>query len=49
MIKPFIITLTGPSACGKGLITEAIIEYSSRGTLPEIIRNQIQGIFGINS
>lgn len=28
MIKPFIITLTGPSACGKGLITEAIIEYS---------------------
>lgn len=28
MVKPFIITLTGPSACGKGLITEAIIEYS---------------------
>lgn len=28
MKKPFIITLTGPSACGKGLVTEAIIEYS---------------------
>lgn len=26
--KPFIITLTGPSACGKGVITEAIIEHS---------------------
>ena len=28
MKSAFIITLTGPSACGKGLITEAIIEYS---------------------
>ena len=28
MKKPFIITLTGPSVCGKGLVTEAIIEYS---------------------
>lgn len=30
MMKPFIITLTGPSACGKGLITEAVIEYSKK-------------------
>lgn len=28
MRKSFIITLTGPSACGKGLITEEIINYS---------------------
>ncbi len=27
-MKPFIITLTGPSACGKGLITDFIIDYS---------------------
>ena len=30
MRKSFIITLTGPSACGKGLITEAIVEYSKK-------------------
>ncbi len=28
MKSAFIITLTGPSACGKGLITEEIIDYS---------------------
>ena len=29
-MKPFIITLTGPSACGKGLVTKAIIDYSHK-------------------
>lgn len=28
MNSAFIITLTGPSACGKGLVTEEFIEYS---------------------
>ncbi len=29
MKKAFIITLTGPSACGKGIVTSEIIKYSS--------------------